>query len=171
MKTRIQPHLKSLALAMGMLVATGTQAGLLETQNNPVSFAGGNDWVNPAMWDAMGIPKFPLDTAGDGTLNRDVRYISIVHDANYYYVRIHADQGPPFGGDYNLWLDIDHNPATGQRYWTGTGAIGAERLVTGAALIKNIPAWTVEWLNWDQSSWDSGNVARDVFLGAAQFVV
>lgn len=151
-----------LALVLGSVAPS--QAGLLDTQNNPVSFAGGNDWVNPAMWDSMGIPKFPLDTAADGTLNRDVSYISIVHDASFYYVRIHAAQGPTFGGDYNLWLDIDHNPATGQRHWSGNASIGAERLVTGAALIQDIPAWTIAWLNWDQSSWDSGDVERDVFF-------
>jgi hypothetical protein len=141
-----------------------SHAGLLDTQNNPVSFSGGNDWVNPTMWDSMGIPKFPLDTASDGTLSRDVSYISIVHDASFYYVRIHATQGPQFGGDYNLWMDIDHNAATGQRNWSGNGSIGAERLVTGAALIQNIPAWTVAWLNWDQTPWDTGDVERDVFF-------
>jgi hypothetical protein len=156
--------LRGAGLALVLGFTTTIQAGLLDTQNNPVSFAGGNDWVNPTMWDAMGIPKFPLDTAADGTLNRDVSYISIVHDASFYYVRIHAAQGPTFGGDYNLWLDIDNNPATGQRHWTGNAAIGAERLVTGAALIQNIPAWTIAWLNWDQSSWDSGDVERDVFF-------
>lgn len=140
------------------------QAGLLEAQNNPVHFTGGNDWVSPTAWDAMGIPKYTLDTASDGTLNRDVSYISIVHDVDFYYVRIHAVQGPTFGGDYNLWLDIDHNPATGQRHWTGNASIGAERLVTGAALIQNIPAWTIAWLNWDQSSWDGGDVERDIFF-------
>lgn len=144
-------------------ITTALQAGLLETQNNPVSF-GANYWGSSAVWDAMGIPKYALDTAADGTLDRDVSYISITHDAYYYYVRIHAVQGPTFGGDYNLWLDIDHNPATGQRHWGGNAAIGAERLVTGAALIQNIPAWTVAWLNWDQSSWDGGNVERDVFF-------
>ena len=148
-----------------MLCSAGAavQAGVLETQNNPVSF-GNNYWGSPAVWDSMGIPKFPLDTASDGTLGHDVSYISIVHDVNYYYVRIHADQGPQFGGDYNLWLDLDHNPATGQRNWSGNGSIGAERLITGAALIQNISAWTISWLNWDQNPWDTANVPRDVFF-------
>jgi hypothetical protein len=139
------------------------QAGLLETQNNPVSF-GANYWGSPDVWDSLGVPKYALDPASDGTLDRDVSYISIVHDADYFYVRIHAAQGPTFGGDYNLWLDIDHNPATGQRHWSGNASIGAERLVTGAALIQDIPAWTIAWLNWDQSSWDAGNVERDIFF-------
>ena len=152
-----------LAVVASLFAGPSARAGLLETQNNPVSF-GANYWGSPAVWDAMGVPKYTLDTAADGTLDRDVSYISIVHDAYYYYVRIHADLGPAFGGDYNLWLDIDHNPATGQRHWTGNSAIGAERLVTGAALIQDIPAWTVAWLNWDQSSSDAGNVERDVFF-------
>jgi concanavalin A-like lectin/glucanase superfamily protein len=164
-------HFKNLALSCHIVflilllggVIPAAQAGLLATQNNPVSF-GANYWGDPAVWDSMGIPKFPLDTPSDGTLERDVSYISIVHDTSFYYVRIHAAQGPAFGGDYNLWLDIDNNPATGQRHWTGNGAIGAERLITGAALIQNIPAWTIAWLNWDQSSWDSAAVARDVFF-------
>lgn len=161
-------NLLLLVATAGALSVPTTRAGLLETQNNPVTFTGGSDWVNPAIWDAMGVPKFTLDTASDGTLNRDVSYISIVHDASFYYVRVHATQGPAFGGDYNLWMDIDHNPATGQRHWTGNSAIGAERLVTGAALIQNIPAWTIAWLNWDQSSWDSGDVERDVFFSISR---
>ena len=167
----MKKHYQSLAVwlrgaAMAVILcgtAIAVQAGLLETQNNPVSF-GANYWGDPAVWDAMGIPKYPLDTASDGTLSRDVSYISIVHDAYYYYVRIHADQGPTFGGDYNLWMDIDHNPATGQRHWSGNGSIGAERLVTGAALIQNIPAWNYVWLNWDQNPWTAGDISRDVFF-------
>lgn len=162
MKIR-NPLLLLFAVVASLFPSQSVQAGLLETQNNPVSF-GNNYWGSPAVWDSMGIPKFTLDTAADGTLNRDVSYISIAHDVNYYYVRIHATVGPQFGGDYNLWMDIDHNPATGQRHWTGNASIGAERLVTGAALIKNIPAWIYDWVNWDQSSWDTGNVERDVFF-------
>ena len=50
--------LRGLALALLVgCVTTGVQAGLLETQNNPVSF-GANYWGSAAVWDSMGIPKF-----------------------------------------------------------------------------------------------------------------
>lgn len=143
------------------------QAGLLETQSNPVNW-GSMYWGNPTNWDTLGIPHYPVDTASDGTLNRDVSFISIAHDANYFFVRYHCAQGPTFGGDYNLWIDTDLDPSTGVRNWSGTGSIGSERLVTGAALIQDINAWTIAWLNWDQNVWDNADVARDVIFSISR---
>ena len=140
------------------------RAGLLQTQCNPVNF-GSYYWADPNAWDALGIPRFQADTPNDGTHSRDVDFISIAHDNNYFYVRIHATQSPVFGGDWNLWMDTDVNPSTGDHNWSGNGSIGSEYLITGAALIKDPYTWIfVDWLNWDQTSWDTNYVARDVFF-------
>ncbi|HZI33964.1 MAG TPA: hypothetical protein VFF11_16615, partial [Candidatus Binatia bacterium] len=147
-----------------LFLSRSLQAGLLQTQSNPVNF-GNLYWGNAANWDALHIPRYQLDTTNDGTHNRDVSFISVAHDANYFYVRIHAPQSPVFGGDWNVWLDTDLNASTGARNWSGNGSIGSEYLVTGAALIKDPYTWIfVDWLNWDQSSWDSGVVSRDVIF-------
>lgn len=164
MKTKIADKLKFFALAMALFVAQAVQAGLLETQSNPVNW-GNLYWGSAANWDALHIPHYQLDTPNDGTDDRDVSYISIAHDANYYYVRIHAAQSPPFGGDWNVWLDTDLNASTGARDWSGTGAIGSEYLVTGAALIKDPYAWNfIDYVSWDQSSWDTNIITRDVIF-------
>ena len=157
---------KSVALAAGLcflLAAPASQAGPLQTQCNPVNF-GGLYWGSPASWEALGIPHYQWDTPGDGVNNRDLNFISVAHDDSYFYVRYSCKLAPAFGGDWNIWLDTDLNPSTGVRNWSGNGSIGSEKLVTGAALIQDIGAWTVAWLNWDQTDWNSSEVAREAIF-------
>jgi hypothetical protein len=144
--------------------ATAIQAGRLETQSNPVSFTG--YWGSAASWDGLGIPHYQLDTPGDGALNRDINHVSIAHDDWFFYVRINFNQSPSFNGDdFGLWLDTDLNPNTGARNFSGTGAIGADRLVWGAAMIDDIGAWNLAgWVNWDQNNWTAGDLSREVFI-------
>jgi hypothetical protein len=152
------------AMVLGLLFGQVAKAGLLETQSNPVNF-GGLYWGNPTNWDTLNIPKYQLDTASDGTHNRDLNFISIAHDAHYFYVRINCSEAPQFGGDFNLWLDTDHNSATGARNWSGNGSIGSEYLVTGAALIQEPYTWILAgWAGWDQNPWDAGEIPRDVIF-------
>lgn len=145
-------------------VAPIVHAGLLETQSNPVSFPG--YWGSAASWDSLGIPHYQFDTAGDGAFNRDINYVSIAHDDWYFYVRINFIEATSFNGDdFGLWLDTDLNPNTGVRNFTGTGAIGSDHLLWGAAMIDDISAWHLGgWINWDQDNWTAGNFAREVFV-------
>ena len=168
MNTKQLASFRPAAFVVGLcllLAASASQAGLLQTQSNPVNF-GGYYWGSPASWEALGIPHFQWDTPGDGTHNRDINFVSIAHDDWYFYVRINFNQAPSFNGnDFGLWLDTDLDPNSGTRNFTGTGAIGADLLVWGAALIDDIPAWHLRgWVGWDQSPWTSGDLPRDVII-------
>src|ERR1043166_8316254 len=83
--------------SIALLFTIAANARLLQTQSNPVDF-GGVYWGNPTNWDLLGIPHYQLDTPNDGTHNRDINFISIAHDAYYFYVRISFNQSPLFNG-------------------------------------------------------------------------
>lgn len=156
------------AFLMGMLAPTA-QAGLLQTQSNPISF-GNVYWGNPTNWDTLNIPRYQVDTPNDGTHNRDINFVSIVHDNYYFYVRVNFNQAPLFNGsDFYLWLDTDLNPNTGTRNFSGTGAIGSEYVVVGGTLIQDPTAWNFGgWVNWDNYPWDAGDLPRDVIISISR---
>jgi hypothetical protein len=154
--------------AMAVLIgsfAPPARAGLLQIQNNPVSF-GGLYWGNPTNWDNLHIPHFQPNPPGGGSIDRSINFISMAHDNSYFYVRVNFNEAPPFNGsDFYMWLDTDLNPATGSRDFSGNGAIGSEYVINGAALIQNPAAWNFAgWVNWDQNPWTSGSLPRDVIF-------
>src|ERR1043166_7384437 len=96
---------KAAALAAALLLAPHARGGLVQIQSNPVNF-GGLYWGNPTNWDNLNIPRYPADTTNDGTFNRDINFISVAHDAYYFYFRLNFKQAPQFNGsDFYLWLD------------------------------------------------------------------
>jgi hypothetical protein len=161
----LTPWFLATAVAVLLAGATTAPAGLLQIQNNPVSF-GNLYWGNPTNWDTLGIPRYPSDTPSDGTHNRDLNFISVAHDNYYFYVRVNFNQAPGFNGsDFYFWLDTDLNAATGTRDFSGNGAIGSEYVIVGATVIQDPAAWNFGgWINWDQNPWTSGDLSRDVIF-------
>jgi hypothetical protein len=146
-----------LALAV---VATAARADVLDTQSNRVSndFAG-SYWYNADAWAA--IPRYAADPTGDASPldGYDWIYTQVAHDDNYLY--LHYYNSHSFGGDRQLtYFDTDSNPETGLPGFTGTLAVGAEYLISGAAwsAVDDLgQSGFVGWTNWNNVQDGEGN--------------
>jgi len=138
-------QLYSAAIAMAIVVplSASLQAGLLETQNNPVAngaitVVGGDndrsDWVP--------VPSYLSDPSGDAP---DIDFIGlqIAHDDTnvYLHLTFAAQTSPEFYGfKHNLFLDTDLDRATG--YFGGGGFLstGSDFLIQGGSYFDFVGA-------------------------------
>ncbi len=131
-----QFYTAALVIAIAGVLSSSLQAGLLETQSNPVAngavtVVGGDndrsDWVP--------VPSYQSDPSGDAP---DIDFIGlqIAHDdTNIYFHLTFAAQTSPefFGFKHNLYLDTDLDRATG--YFGGGGFLstGSDYLIQGGS--------------------------------------
>lgn len=83
--------------------------------------------------DALSYPSDPEGDAGEPS-QIDWQTIAMAHDCETLYVRYRLHAGPAFDPDgyrYNLYVDVDRNPATGFRGRGRALSIGADALIQG----------------------------------------